>query len=143
MLLSRRLVSSSSLGSCAAAAARAPACARCASSLVLGEFDAKGAVSGATRAAVSAALKIGGPVHVLVAGAGAKAAAAGAAKVAGVEKVLYSEEACVSNGMAEGLAALLHALQAKSSAFAPPPRARARAICAAAGGPLAARAQRA
>jgi len=93
-------------------------CRRCASSLVLGEFDAKGAVSGATRAAVTAAGKVGGPIHVLLAGAGAKGASASASQVAGVERVFYSEDASVSNGLAEGLSALLLSLQAKSSAFA-------------------------
>ena len=90
-------------------------CARCASSLVLGEYGA-GGVSNATRAAVTAAGKLGGPIHVLLAGVGAKAAAASAAQVAGVSKVLYSEEAAVSHGLAEGLALLLQALQAKSRA---------------------------
>ncbi len=109
-----------------APAARTLQCARCASSLVLGEYGA-GGVSNATRAAVTAAGKLGGPIHVLLAGVGAKAAAASAAQVAGVSKVLYSEEAAVSHGMAEGLALLLQALQAKDSACA---RARACApIC--------------
>ena len=92
-------------------------CARCASVLVLGEYDARGAVSSATRAAVTAAGRVGGPIHVLLAGVGAKAATASAAQVAGVERVLYSEEAAVSHGMAEGLAALLQDLQAKRSAW--------------------------
>lgn len=87
-------------------------CSRCASTLVLGEYDAAG-VSGATRAAVTAAGKLGGPIHVLLAGVGAQAAAASAAQVAGVQKVLYSEEASVSHGLAEGLVALLQGLQAK------------------------------
>ncbi len=90
-------------------------CVRCASTLVLGEYDAAG-VSGATRAAVTAAGKLGGPIHVLLAGAGAQAAAASAAQVAGVQKVLYSEEASVSHGLAEGLALLLQAMQAKGRA---------------------------
>ena len=97
-----------------APAARALQCARCASSLVLGEYGA-GGVSNATRAAVTAAGKLGGPIHVLLAGVGAKAAAASAAQVAGVSKVLYSEEPAVSHGMAEGLALLLQALQAQGS----------------------------
>ena len=97
-----------------APAARALQCARCASSLVLGEYGA-GGVSNATRAAVTAAGKLGGPIHVLLAGVGAKAAAASAAQVAGVSKVLYSEEPAVSHGMAEGLALLLQALLAQGS----------------------------
>ena len=89
---------------------------RQASSLILGEFDAKGVISGGTRAAVSAAKKVGGPLHMLLAGAGAKAAASNAAQVAGVEKVFYSEDATASNGMAEGLTSLLKACHEKNSA---------------------------
>lgn len=58
-----------------------------------------------------------GPILVLLAGVGAKAATASAAQVTGMERVLYSEQAAVSHGMAEGLAALLQGLQAKCSAW--------------------------
>jgi hypothetical protein len=98
---------------------RAPSirtCQRCASTLVLGEYTASG-VSSSTRASVTAAGKLGGPVHVLLAGVGAKAAAAGASQITGVSKVLYSEEPSVSHGMAEGLSALLQSLQASNSAW--------------------------
>jgi electron transfer flavoprotein alpha subunit len=90
--------------------------ARSASTLVLGEH-AGGAVTPATLSAVTAAGKLGpGPVTVLLAGSGAQAASASAAKVAGVANVLFSEDARVSNGLAEGLSDLLVALQKQHSA---------------------------
>ncbi|CDM59448.1 MULTISPECIES: electron transfer flavoprotein subunit alpha/FixB family protein [Rhizobium] len=46
-------------------------------------------------------------VHVLVAGAGAKAAAEQAAKLSGVSKVLVAEDASLANNLAEPLAALI------------------------------------
>ncbi|MBW9118157.1 electron transfer flavoprotein subunit alpha/FixB family protein [Rhizobium cauense] len=46
-------------------------------------------------------------VHVLVAGAGAKAAAEQAAKLSGVSKVLLAEDASLANNLAEPLAALI------------------------------------
>ncbi|WP_208249593.1 electron transfer flavoprotein subunit alpha/FixB family protein [Rhizobium sp. T1470] len=46
-------------------------------------------------------------VHVLVAGAGAKAAAEQAAKLSGVAKVLVAEDASLANNLAEPLAALI------------------------------------
>ena len=90
---------------------------RCASTLILGEY-AGGSVSPATASAVTAAGKLGGgPVTVLLAGAGAQMASASAAKLSGVTKVLFSEDARVTNGLAEGLSSLLVALQKQHSAF--------------------------
>ncbi|MBX5041306.1 electron transfer flavoprotein subunit alpha/FixB family protein [Rhizobium lentis] len=60
--------------------------------------------------ALTAATKIGGDVHVLVAGAGAQAAAEQAAKLAGVSKVLVAEDASLANNLAEPLAALIVSL---------------------------------
>ncbi len=51
--------------------------------------------------AVAAAQKIGGDMHMLVAGQNAKAAAAEAAKVAGVAKVLLADDAAYGHGLAE------------------------------------------
>ncbi|HLX24542.1 MAG TPA: electron transfer flavoprotein subunit alpha/FixB family protein, partial [Usitatibacter sp.] len=59
-------------------------------SLVIAEHD-NTHVRGGTANAVTAATKMGGEVHVLVAGQGAAAAAADAAKLAGVAKVLHAE----------------------------------------------------
>ncbi|KAA1179281.1 electron transfer flavoprotein subunit alpha/FixB family protein [Rhizobium tropici] len=67
-------------------------------------------LSDLTAKALTAATKIGGDVHVLVAGAGAKAAAEQAAKLAGVSKVLVSEDASLANNLAEPLAALIVSL---------------------------------
>ena len=59
----------------------------------------------ATRNTVAAATKIGGDVHVLVAGSHAKAVADQAAQVAGVSKVLLADAPHLADGLAENLAA--------------------------------------
>ncbi len=51
-----------------------------------------------------------GEVHVLVAGTGGDAAAAGAAKLVGVSKVLFADDYAYCHGMAESIAALVAAL---------------------------------
>src|SRR6187397_1393836 len=56
--------------------------------LVIAEHD-KTHLRGGTQNAITAAAKMGGDVHVLVAGSGARAAADEAAKLAGVSKVLH------------------------------------------------------
>jgi electron transfer flavoprotein alpha subunit len=71
--------------------------------LVLADHDGS-AVTQPTRSAIAAAAKLGN-VHVLV--FGARAAADSAAKVAGVAKVLHTEDALYANGLAEPVAALL------------------------------------
>ncbi|NML75909.1 electron transfer flavoprotein subunit alpha/FixB family protein [Rhizobium sp. S-51] len=77
--------------------------------LLLAEHD-NATVSDQTAKALTAATKIGGDVHVLVAGAGAKAAADAAAKLAGVSKVLLADDASLANNLAEPLAALIVSL---------------------------------
>jgi electron transfer flavoprotein alpha subunit len=77
--------------------------------LLLAEHD-NATVSEQTAKALTAATKIGGDVHVLVAGAGAKAAADAAAKLAGVSKVLLADDASLGNNLAEPLAALIVSL---------------------------------
>jgi electron transfer flavoprotein alpha subunit len=79
--------------------------------LLLAENDASG-LSDQTAKALTAASKIGGDVHVLVAGAGAKAAADAAAKLSGVSKVLVAEDASLTNNLAEPLADLIVSLSA-------------------------------
>ena len=74
--------------------------------LVLADHDGS-AVTQPTRSAVAAASKLG-DVTVLV--LGAAAAAQAAAQVAGVAKVLHSEDALYANNLAEPVAALLVAL---------------------------------
>ena len=80
--------------------------------LVLAEHD-HAAVKSATRHAVAAASKLGGEVHVLVAGHDAAGAAAGAASIAGVAKVLHVDAAHLAQPTAENLAAQILAVVAK------------------------------
>jgi electron transfer flavoprotein alpha subunit len=74
--------------------------------LIVAEHDGK-AIKGATRSAVTAATRIGGEVHLLVAGAGCAAAAADAATIAGVSRVLLADDAAFAHPLAEGLADLI------------------------------------
>ena len=74
--------------------------------LVIAEHDNK-ALNGATLNVVAAAQKIGGDITVLVAGSGAQAVAAQAAKVAGVSKVLLADDAAYANQLAENVAKLV------------------------------------
>jgi electron transfer flavoprotein alpha subunit len=74
--------------------------------LVLAEHAA-GKLQPATLNTVAAAQKLGGDVHVLVAGANAKPAAEAAAKIAGVAKVLLADDARYAEPLAEPLAALV------------------------------------
>ena len=77
--------------------------------LLLADHD-NAHLSDQTAKALTAASKIGSDVHVLVAGAGAKAAAEQAAKLAGVSKVLVAEDQTLANNLAEPLAALIVSL---------------------------------
>jgi electron transfer flavoprotein alpha subunit len=77
--------------------------------LIIAEHD-HASLSDQTAKAVSAASKIGGDVHVLVAGKNAKAAADAAAKLDGVSKVLHAEGDEYANRLAEPLAALVVSL---------------------------------
>ena len=77
--------------------------------LLLAEHD-NATVSEQTAKALTAAAQIGGDVHVLVAGSGAKAAADAAAKLSGVSKVLLADDASLANNLAEPLAALIVSL---------------------------------
>ncbi|RAS02547.1 electron transfer flavoprotein subunit alpha/FixB family protein [Ensifer adhaerens] len=77
--------------------------------LLLADHDSNH-LSDQTAKALSAASKIGGDVHVLVAGAGAKQAAEQASKLAGVSKVLVADDASLANNLAEPLAALIVSL---------------------------------
>ncbi|MBB3570373.1 electron transfer flavoprotein subunit alpha/FixB family protein [Rhizobium sp. BK491] len=77
--------------------------------LLLADHD-NAHLSDQTAKALTAAAKIGGDIHVLVAGAGAQAAAEQAAKLSGVSKVLVAEDASLANNLAEPLAALIVSL---------------------------------
>ena len=74
--------------------------------LVLAEHD-NVSLKEATSKTVTAAAALGGPVHVLIAGEGAGAAAEAAAKLAGVEKVLVAEGPLYAHQLAEPVAALI------------------------------------
>ncbi|KAA0698567.1 electron transfer flavoprotein subunit alpha/FixB family protein [Neorhizobium sp. P12A] len=77
--------------------------------LLLADHD-NASLSDQTAKALTAAAKIGGDVHVLVAGKGAKGAADAAAKLAGVSKVLLAESDELANNLAEPLADLIVSL---------------------------------
>ena len=74
--------------------------------LVIAEHD-NASLKSATLNAVTAAAKIGGDIHVLVAGAGCGAAADAAAKVAGVARVKVADAAHYADQTAENIAALV------------------------------------
>ena len=74
--------------------------------LVLAEHDNQ-SLKAATRTAISAALKIGGDIHVLVAGAACAAVAEEAGKLAGVAKVRLADAAHSADQLAENVAALI------------------------------------
>ena len=74
--------------------------------LVFAEHDNK-TVRKATLNAVTAAQKIGGDIHVLVAGHNCGDAAKAAAQIAGVAKVLHSDAAQLDDEIAENVAALI------------------------------------
>src|SRR5215218_3080216 len=61
----------------------------------------------ATSKSLTAALAIGSPVHVLVAGSGCRRVAEAAAKLDGVEKVLLADDPSYKHRLAEPLAALV------------------------------------
>ncbi|ALJ36778.1 electron transfer flavoprotein subunit alpha/FixB family protein [Azospirillum brasilense] len=90
--------------------------------LVIAEHD-NAALKAATLNAVSAAAKIGGDIHVLVAGQGAQAVAEAASKIAGVAKVLLADDAAYAHPLPENVAPLVvnlakgygHVLAAASS----------------------------
>lgn len=67
-------------------------------------------LSDQTAKALTAAQKIGGDVHVLVAGSNARAIAAEAARLSGVSKVLVAEDASLAHNLAEPLAATIVSL---------------------------------
>ena len=82
--------------------------------LVIAEHD-NATIKGATLNTVTAALQAGGDVHVLVAGHNAGAAAAQAAQIAGVSKVLHADSEALGHGLAENVAAQVLAMAANYS----------------------------
>jgi len=72
--------------------------------LVIAEHD-NASIKGATLNTVAAAQKLGGEIHVLVAGHNAQGAAEAAAKIAGVSKVLLADAPQLAEGLAENVEA--------------------------------------
>ncbi len=77
--------------------------------LVVAEYEA-GAVAPATLNTVAAAAKIGGDIHVLVAGQNVGGVAESAAKIAGVAKVLVADNAAYAHVLPENVAPLIKEL---------------------------------
>lgn len=77
--------------------------------LVIAEHD-NSAIKDATLNTVTAASQMGDEVHVLVAGTGCQSAADGAAKVAGVSKVLVADNAAYEHQLAENVSLLVSEL---------------------------------
>ncbi|MEX7555762.1 electron transfer flavoprotein subunit alpha/FixB family protein [Pseudomonas monteilii] len=77
--------------------------------LVVAEYE-NGAVAPATLNTVAAAAKIGGDVHVLVAGQNVGGVAESAAKIAGVAKVLVADNAAYAHVLPENVAPLIKEL---------------------------------
>jgi electron transfer flavoprotein alpha subunit len=71
---------------------------------------ADGRIKDATLKALSAATQLGAPVHALVSGSQAKAAAEAASKLDGIEKVLIAEDAAYDHDLAEPVSALIEAV---------------------------------
>jgi electron transfer flavoprotein alpha subunit len=83
--------------------------------LVFAEHDGA-SVKDATHKTVTAALALSGDVDVLVAGAGASGAAAGAASIQGVRKVLHAEGEALGQGIAEAVEGLVTPLMSQYDA---------------------------
>src|SRR5580692_9912100 len=88
-------------------------------SLVIAEHDNKN-LKDTTAKTVTAAVQLGQPVHVLVAGQGADAVAQAAAKLGGVEKVLVADDALYAKMVAETMEALILSLADKYDAILAP-----------------------
>ena len=87
--------------------------------LLLAEHDNK-VLKDSTNKALTAAKAMGGDVHVLVAGSGAKAVADAAAKLDGVAKVLLADAPAYEHALAEPVAALIVSLAGQYDAIVSP-----------------------
>lgn len=96
-------------------------------SLVLAEHD-NTALSGATARTVTAARQLGEPVHVLVAGSGSDGAAEEAARLGGVEAVIFADDPLYAHPLAEPLAALILQLAVRYDTFLAPATAVGKAV---------------
>ena len=91
--------------------------------LLIAEHD-NASLKDATSKALTAATQLGGDVHVLVAGQGAKGVADAVSKLAGVKKVLLAEGDAYAHDLAEPLAALIVSLAPGYDAFVAPATSR-------------------
>ena len=82
--------------------------------LVIAEHD-NASLKGSTHHTVTAAAQCGGDVHILIAGSNCGAAAAEAAQIAGVSKVLVADAAHFADGLAENVAEQVLALASSYS----------------------------
>lgn len=87
--------------------------------LLVAEHDNK-SLKDSTNKALTAVKALGGDVHVLVAGSGAKAVADAAAKLDGVKKVLLADAPVYEHALAEPMAALIVSLAGSYDAIAAP-----------------------
>ena len=87
--------------------------------LLLAEHDNK-SLKDSTNKALTAAKAMGGDVHVLVAGSGAKAVADAAARLDGVAKVLLADAPAYEHALAEPIAALIVSLAGNYEAIVSP-----------------------
>lgn len=84
--------------------------------LLIADHD-NNSLSGETAKALTAALALGAPVDVLVAGSDAASVANEAASLYGVAKVLHADDAALAHHLAEPMAALILSLAANYDAF--------------------------
>jgi len=87
--------------------------------LLIADHD-NATLSGETAKALTAALELGAPVDVLVAGSGAEAVAKEAASLQGAQKVLHVDGAALEHALAEPMAALIISLADAYDAFVAP-----------------------
>lgn len=87
--------------------------------LLIAEHDSR-SVSKQTSHALSAALEMGGPVHLLVAGHDSSQAATGASRLGGILKVLHADHPVLAHQLAEPLAELIVGLAPEYDAIVGP-----------------------
>lgn len=95
--------------------------------LLLAEHDNTN-LKDATAKALTAALALGGDVHVLVAGSNCKGVADAAAKLSGVAKVLLADAPAYAHDLAEPVAALIVSLAGSYDAFVAPSTSRGKNV---------------
>lgn len=87
--------------------------------LLIADHD-NATLSAETAKALTAAIELGAPVDVLVAGSGADAVATEAASLQGVQKVLHADDASLEHALAEPMAALIISMADGYDAFVAP-----------------------